>query len=581
MRPMALVLTLLRLLLWPVGAFVRKLRSRHPARYVFLKVPADLPQFSAARRWWERWRIGRGSGLVGQSSLEDLEALFQQAGGDSRVRGLVLVWSPLRCGWNVAGALRRSVLALRGQDKEVVVYLPKGGGDRDLYVATAADRVFVSPGSSLDLLGCATEQLYVPELLGRVGVGVQVNAQGDFKTAAERFVAQEMSSFQREQLVALLQSRQDLLCEGLAQKMGKEHSPAQLFEEVWLSPERAREVGLVDAACYEDALPRKLGQEALGARWAVTAQAYRGMHGQSPLRALRGGQVLARLDLRGMIREGAGRRAGIGGGIGLGDTVANLRSLAENRQVAGVLMCVDSPGGSALVSDLIHHEVVQLAARKPVVAFFGGVAASGGYYIAAPCQQIIASPETMTGSIGVVSMRVMIEELLRKLGVRSQVVQTAPHADMMRLTRGWTAEEMALVERESQRIYHRFLQVVTEGRQLDFEHVRSCAGGRVWTAVAAKERGLVDEVGDLDVALRTLRREAGDFPLKRVPHRAESGLVLPADEEPAGDLLGLLAGLPEPLGEWAMQAVAHLVGGGRPGPAERVLCFCPLAGQLR
>jgi protease-4 len=199
-----------------------------------------------------------------------------------------------------------------------------------------------------------------------------------------------------------------------------------------------------------------------------------------------------------------------------------LRDLREDARVAGVILYIDSPGGSAVVSDLLHREVVRLDAAKPVVAWMGNVAASGGYYLAAGARSIIARPTTITGSIGVISARPVASELMSRLGVRNEVVKLAPHADLHSF-RAVDAREAALIEAETARYYDRFLSVVAEGRKRPRDEIEALAGGRVWSGSDAHREGLVDHLGGYAEARAVLDGLLGDqaAAVAREPELAE------------------------------------------------------------
>lgn len=422
------------------------------------------------------------------------------------MKGLVLHVSSLQADWAVLGGFRRALLDLRASGKQVVAYLATGGGDKELYLASAADHVSLSPAGWLTLGGIASHQFYLRGLLDALGVQVQANAQGDYKTAAESLTSTTMSAPQKEQLQAIVDGRQALLSAALAEKVGAADKATELFTKVALGPEQACECGLAQSVAYEERLPVVLGETVKDSRWALSEGAFRAQRHRPTWRPLRTPPYLGIVALRGAIRQGGSWSST---GIHLRSTVALLRAARADKTLAGVVLYVDSPGGSALVSDLIHHEVERLAATKPVVAFFGAVAASGGYYIAAPCKRIVATPETLTGSIGVVSVRPVIAELLRRLHVHPQTIKGAPHADMMALSRAMTAEELEILDKESKVIYERFLAVVASGRRMERDEVVPLAGGRVWTAGAALERRLIDSLGDLPTAVDVLRELVG------------------------------------------------------------------------
>jgi protease-4 len=186
-----------------------------------------------------------------------------------------------------------------------------------------------------------------------------------------------------------------------------------------------------------------------------------------------------------------------------------IRRAREDKRVLGVILHIDSPGGSALASDRMHHELVRLAKEKPLVACMANVAASGGYYVAVAAHTIVAQPTTITGSIGVVAARLVLEPLLERLGVSTEVVKRGAHADLMMPTRPLTSEEREVLQRELEGVYRAFVGVVAEGRKRTFEEIDALAQGRVWSGADAHARGLVDELGGFDTALDLVRARIG------------------------------------------------------------------------
>jgi protease-4 len=187
------------------------------------------------------------------------------------------------------------------------------------------------------------------------------------------------------------------------------------------------------------------------------------------------------------------------------------------------VLYVDSPGGSALASDLIHRELLRLREKKPVVTCMGDVAASGGYYVAAATERIVAQPLTITGSIGVIAGRLLARDLLAKVGVRTEVIRTAPHADMFSIARDADAEEQRILDAQVATHYDAFVRLVAEGRNRPLEEIEPLARGRVWSGAAARERGLVDRLGGLDAAIDEVRTRVKAS--ERVRRRLEPKLI--------------------------------------------------------
>jgi protease-4 len=201
---------------------------------------------------------------------------------------------------------------------------------------------------------------------------------------------------------------------------------------------------------------------------------------------------------------------------------------------------VDSPGGSAFASELIHHEVERVARKKPVVAYFGNVAASGGYYVASACRSIVARSLSVTGSIGVVSAKPAISDLLERLGVNAQTLRTAPHADMMSSVRPLSADELRVLHEHTRELYARCLEVVSTGRKRPVEEIEALAGGRVWSGAEARAHGLVDELGGIDRALELARaciegmppEQRDQLKLRACTAKSESRSLPPVESKP-------------------------------------------------
>lgn len=480
----------------PLWAIARGL-ARPKAPWVVVRLKPRLIEARQPLPWLRR--LLDAQSLRRTSTLAAVRRLADYAIRDSRVEGVAFVMPPLHAGWSVCAGLREQLLRLRDAGKSVAVLLPRGGGHRELYVASAAERLYLAPQATITLLGLAAQSHYVKPLLGKLGVEVEPFARKEYKTAAERVSRESMSEPQREQLQALLDGHTDALLQALSERTGK--SPDQvraLFETGVFRAQHAVDVGLADGLAYEDELPTRLKVDAK--KGTVEARRYLGFKQARLFRPLRRRPYIAVVPIKGAISESGapqGRRSSI---------VAALRHARRDRRALGVLLWVDSPGGSAEASDLIHREVVRVKERKPVVAYFGEVAASGGYYVAAHANAIVAQPLGLTGSIGVVSARVLAESLFDRIGVRTEVLRTGPYADLHSAHRALTDAERSIMNRELDAFYDSFVALVADGRGRSVEDIEPLARGRVWLAADAHRHGLVDELGGMDAALDRLKQ---------------------------------------------------------------------------
>lgn len=491
---------LMRLLTAPLY-YLGRAATRPRSRWIHVRLRPRIVEIERPIPFFLEWVPGISEARP--TSLTLLRELTDLLLEDERVEGVVFDIPPLVAGWATCQSLRDLLVRIRESGRQVVAYLPHGGGNRELYVASAAGRILASPHAQLSPLGLAASVTYFKGLLDTAGVEVEVHRRAEYKTAVEPATRDSMSEPQREQTEALLETVDGALREALASRPGCDRATVDtFFEAALMSAERAVEQGLIDAVCYEDELPLSLKSERTLTP-IVRAPRYYGWRKERLFKKLAPERFIAVVPVHGPISGGGPATRG---GIKLATTITTLRAARRNPMVAGVVLHVDSPGGSALASDLIHREVERLKERKPVVACFGDVAASGGYYVAAGADAVVAQPLTITGSIGVVSARLVTEPLLARFGVKVDTVRKAPHADMFRRPGKLAAVEDAIVEREIESFYKAFVGIVARGRGRKIDDIEPLARGRVWSGKDAAERGLVDRLGGLDAALDEVRQ---------------------------------------------------------------------------
>lgn len=486
--------------------WVLRLARRPKAAWVHARISPRIVELVRPEPWFKRY-VPRlpliGGDVVRPTSLEHMRKLVEELTAAPEVRGLVLELPPLMAGWVACHTLRDLVVELKKAGKEVVVYLPSGGGNRELFIASAATRILVAPTAPLAPLGLAASRRHLKGLLERFGVEVEVYRRADYKTAAEGVSSFTMSEPQREQVTALLTTYERALIDALLGRPGFDEAKVRaLFDRGLLSGESAVESGLVDGLAYEDELAEKVTGSADGE--LIRAPKWLGFKLRRFFLPVRRRPYVAVVPVHGAITDG-----GSGPGAGKDAVVSALRQVAADPRALGVILHVDSPGGSALASDIIHREVMKLKEKKPVVACFGEVAASGGYYVSAGADAIVADPLTITGSIGVISARLVASGLLDRIGVRTEVIRLAPHADLMLNPRAATPDEGAMIEREIDAFYQAFVSVVAKGRGRGVDEVEPLARGRVWSGRDAATHALVDRMGGLVAALDEVKTRLG------------------------------------------------------------------------
>ncbi|WP_437761935.1 signal peptide peptidase SppA [Sorangium sp. So ce281] len=598
----ALLVNVLRLLLLPVSA-LRWAFAAPRGGYVVLEIDGRVVDLQPPRvRLALPWRRRKRAPL----SVERVRELGKHLMRDPRPAGLLLRMRSVHAGPAVAASLRDALLEIRAGGKDIVAYLPMGADTTTLLLASAARAIVVGPETMVSPLGFAVEGRYVRRALEQIGVEPEVFAKGMYKNAGEVLVRDTMSAAQREQVGALLDGRLGDLTAALAQGRRVDRETAALWiDEAPFGAEQAVARGIVDAVAYEDELDHMLAAGSLpcataaprraeigaedadrasgggggGARAAarhskkrlVSADRYLGARRALSMTPVWPRPILGVVEVHGAIVSRARFR-----GASLASEerlVASLRAARQNPRVQGVILHIDSPGGSALASDRIHHEVTRLAEVKPVVACLSNVAASGGYYVAAAAHAIVAQPQTITGSIGVVSARFALGPLLERLGVSTDVVKRGARADLFSPSRKLDAGERAVVERELDAIYAAFLRVVARGRRRPVEEIEPLAQGRVYSGADAQARGLVDMLGGFERALHELRQMIGPKAAAIEPAIVRASRYIPPPPllpAPVPTLLQLLG----------LRGIAQEVALAVHCEGERVLAYCAEAGDL-
>jgi protease-4 len=439
------------------------------------------------------------------------------AAKDDRIKGMLLTGNISASGYASSFAalaeVRRALVEFKKSGKPVMAHLFRADAN-DLYLASTADEILLDPYGQVDMAGLASEGVFFAGAMEKVGLEAQVVRVGKYKSAIEPFTSREMSPASREQLQVLLDSAWTTLRDEIASARGLAPDALQALvdSERFFSGEAAVKAGLVTRVAYQDEVIDELKRRTESkpdaenfARVAMASYAKRA-HPAAPKSASgKAAGVVAVVYAEGVIVDGEGGEGEIGGKR----FARELRRLRQDPKVSAIVLRVNSPGGSASASEHILREVRLARETKPVVVSMGGYAASGGYWISSFGDHVFADPTTITGSIGVFGLIFNAAELTQKLGVSFDVVKTGRYADMLSISRAKTEDELALIQRDVDHIYRDFLSRVAEGRKLDPALVAELAQGRVWIGSDALTRGLVDEMGGLEDAIRYAAKKAG------------------------------------------------------------------------
>lgn len=448
-------------------------------------------------------------------SLYDIWMNIRKAKRDDRIRCLLLRLGYLSCDWAKVNEIRESILDFRKSGKKAYAYIEEAPEfDKEYFLATACDEIILHPLGFLGINGIGGHFPFFKNALSKLGIEAQFEHVEEYKTASNIFTEEKFTPAHKEMIESIYSRLFDGYIQTIAEARGKSREEVKtLIDHGFFQGEKAVESGLVDKLLFEDELENLL-QEKEKKIHRISHERYLKVRPTSL--GLNKGKKIALIFGMGPIHTGESVSQTMGS-----STISRwIRKARKDKSIKGVVFRVDSPGGSAVASDVIWREVALTKREKPVIVSMSDVAGSGGYWVSMAAHKIVAHPQTLTGSIGVLAGKFNLAKLYDKLGITSERLTYGEKADAFSTFRGFTQEERESLKKEILWIYNQFLTKVSEGRHMKKEDIDQIGKGRVWIGSQAKELGLVDDIGGLAKAIQLAKKLAG------IPDDEEVKLVI-------------------------------------------------------
>ncbi len=456
--------------------------------------------------------FGRAQGL------DEILHAIQVAKTDADIKGISISNNFIMAGLAQTQAIRKALKDFKESGKFIYTY-SDFYMQKDYYLASVADSIFLNPVGGMDFKGLSTEVLFYKDLQQKTGVKMEVIRHGKYKSAVEPFLANEMSDANRTQIKELINSLWATIVSDIADGRNISEDNVNIIADTLGGrlPKFAKASGLIDEILFFDQYEDKLRTAiSLDAKDEINYVALKDYTKRSNKKTIKKGtDKIAVVFAQGEILYGEGGPNIIGQGI----ITKALAKARDDDKVKAIVLRVDSPGGSALTSDIIWREVELAKEKKPVVVSMGNVAASGGYYIAAGADMIYAEPTTITGSIGVFGTIPNINELAANMGINAEQVGTNKNSVDYSFFEPMSDNFRNVVQEGIEEVYETFLDRVAQGRSITVAQADSMAQGRVWSGIDAKKLGLVDELGNLDDAIAAAAElaEIESYGIKKYP----------------------------------------------------------------
>jgi protease IV len=509
-----------------VGLFIWSLRDTAPEiannSVLVLKIEGSMPDYAPEDPFAARF-LGRED-----RSLTNLLTQIKKAKADKRISAILLDIDLTGAGWAKADEIRDAIADFRTSGKPIYAYM-EYGTNKEYYIATACERIYVAPIGDLFIVGLAADVMSLRGALDKLGIYPDFEHVGKYKSAPEQYTNKQMSKEHKEVLDDILNSTYERYVSGIAAARHKSVDEVKaMIDNAPVRAAEAQQLGLIDEAKYRDEvendLKKRLGYKDDDKLNTVKASDYRRVTPESL--GLNQGDRIAIIYASGAIASGTSSDGGPFGGesmVGSDTVVKALMDARDDSSIKAIILRVDSPGGTSYASDIIWHAVEAAKQKKPVVVSMSDLAASGGYYISTGANRIVAEPSTLTGSIGVFAGKPVLKGFYDWIGVNDEYVLRGKNAGLFRETEKFTDDERAKFKAMLENFYWQdFVPKVAAGRKRDPQYIDSIGQGRVWSGTEGKENGLVDEIGGLDHAIEVAKQLA-NIPAAHGIHR----VVLP------------------------------------------------------
>jgi protease-4 len=497
-----------------------------------------------------------GAGLFSEvvETMSDLLQRLKKAAADDTLDAVVLHIDGPQIGWAKLNEIRTGIAKIRQKGRKVYAWM-EGAETKEYLLASACDQIIIPESGMLMLPGLRAEVSFYKNLFDMLAIQPEMLRVGEFKSAAEPYSRTEMSPAFREEMEAIMDDYYRQIVEMISKS--RSLTPEQvtaIIDTGLFSADEAKKAGLVDHVAYEDFITNLIKGDQKDAEvkliktygkkkidtdfsgFAGMAKMMNMLMGIEPTTRKSSNPKIAIISAVGPIMSGSSQSDFFGDEtMGSTTMIKAIRQARDDASVKAVILRVDSPGGSALASDLMWHELETLDGKKPFVVSMGDTAASGGYYIAMGADRIFAEPGTLTGSIGVVGGKIALEKFYAKIGITTSTIQKGKNSGVLSTTKPWTDSERDAMQKMMNDIYAQFTKKAAAGRKMDVEKLEKLARGRVYTGTQALALGLVDELGTLDDAIAHAKKAAGLDPETKLER-----LNLPKPTSPFEALLGPL-----------------------------------------